>query len=367
MPHFLAFLLVLFGFAAAPGAMAAPAAKQETQPPSAAAQKEAQTPHIALLLPLHSPAFGRAAEAVQQGFMAAASVQAAELPVKIYPSGDQVEEVLTAYREALRSGARVIAGPLTKNAVTALAASRLVTAPTLALNTPEKDAEMPRQLYLFGLSAEAEARQIARLAFSEGRKSAAIVSSGTALAKRMQAAFAGEWQEMGGQIVAQLVFSGTEIHFPKLREAIADRSADMIFLAAEAQEARLVRPYLDPAVATYATSQIYGGKGEIQKNVDLNGILFVDMPWLLQPDHPAVMVYPRPAPALGVELERLYALGIDAWRLTRLLLESPPRPGTVLDGVTGQISMTEARQFTRELTRAEFRDGEAALPAAAQQ
>lgn len=347
--------------------MAAPAAKQEIQPPSAVPQKEAHTPHIALLLPLHSPAFGRAAEAVQLGFLAAAEVQAAELPVKTYPSGDQVEEILAAYREALQSGARVVVGPLTKNAVTALAASRLVGVPTLALNTPEKDVEIPRQLYLFGLSAEAEARQIARLAFAEERKSAAIVASGTALAKRMQNAFADEWQQMGGQIVAHLAFSGAETNFPQLREAIAGQSAGMIFLAAEAQEARLVRPYLDPAIPTYATSQVYGGKGEMQKNLDLNGVQFIDMPWLLQPDHPAVMVYPRPKPALGVELERLYALGIDAWRLTLLLLESPPRPGIVLDGVTGQISMNEARQFARELPRAEFQQGEATLPAAAQQ
>ncbi|MDE2311102.1 MAG: penicillin-binding protein activator, partial [Betaproteobacteria bacterium] len=44
-----------------------------TDEPPAGAEKPA--PHIALLLPLKSAVFGRAAEVVQQGFMAAANNQ----------------------------------------------------------------------------------------------------------------------------------------------------------------------------------------------------------------------------------------------------------------------------------------------------
>ena len=48
----------------------------------------------------------------------------------------------------------------------------------------------------------------------------------------------------------------------------------------------------------------------------------MDMPWFVQPDHPAVMVYPAPDARMAVEQERLYALGIDAYRLCGLLLQS---------------------------------------------
>jgi len=85
----------------------------------------------------------------------------------------------------------------------------------------------------------------------------------------------------------------------------------------------------------------------------------VDMPWLLQPDHPAVMVYARPdtpAPIAG-DGERLFAFGIDAYRIAVDLLGESRIAREPLDGVTGQISMTRGRYFVRELTPAQFAEG----------
>lgn len=321
-------------------------------------------PHIALLLPLKSDSFGPAAEAVRRGFMAAIEMQAA-LAATVYPTDDRVEAILDAYRHALQQGSKIIVGPLTKNAVTALAESGQVAVPTLALNAPDKVIDaMPSNLYLFGLSVEAEARQLARMAKADGKKTALTVTSATALAKRMQSSFLEEWRKLGGEITAELSFSAASVHFPELREAVAAHPADMIFLAADAPEARLVRPYLDAAIATYATSQIYDGS-EPQMNIDLNGITFMDMPWLLQPDHPAVMVYPRLDAGATAELERLYALGIDAGRLALLLQKPLPRNTAVLDGVTGRISLDFERQFVRELMPAQFQQGGAIVLEAA--
>jgi len=129
----------------------------------------------------------------------------------------------------------------------------------------------------------------------------------------------------------------------------------MLFLAADAEKARAVRPYLDNAIPTYAISQIYGASGAAGRNLDLNQIRFVEMPWFLLPDHPAVISYPRPANPLSIEQERFYALGIDAYRITLQLLHPTDWP---LDGVTGQIAL-DGQQFTRELTAAQFRQGEA--------
>jgi len=317
--------------------------------------------HIALLLPLNSSAFGRAAEAVKQGFMAASTIQAGTLPVKIYPSGDKVDDIVSAYSLATQAGALIVAGPLTKNGVTALAASNQVTVPTLALNLPERDMDLPPQLYLLSLSADIEARQIAKAAFAEGRKSATIIVSGGALEKRVQQAFAAEWPILGGTVIDQFNFTGANTS--AIQDALQKHAADMLFLAMDGQDARVLRPYLSPDIPTYATSQIYAGKNNPQKYYDLNGIQFVDMPWLLQPDHAAVMVYPRPQGG-GADMERLYALGIDAWRLALMLQNIPPGKTLTLDGVTGQLNLDPAsHQFTRTGVRAEFRDGEAVLPA----
>lgn len=323
-----------------------------------AASRTIKTPHVALLLPLNSAAFGRAAEVVKQGFMAAATVEAGALPVRIYPTGDQTDDIVATYGQATQAGARIVVGPLTKNGVTALAASRQVSIPTLALNLPEAGTELPEQLYLLALAAEAEARQIAQTAFGAGRKNAIVIASGSALAKRMQLAFAAEWSTLGGTMAAQLSFNGGNAD--AVRDVLRRHPADMLFLAMDGQEARLLRPYLNPEWPVYATSQIYAGKNSPQKYYDLNGVQFVDMPWLLQPDHLAVMVYPRPQVPLAADLERLYALGIDAWRLALLLQTAVAGEPFSLDGVTGRLSLERSRQISREGVPAVFRDGEAA-------
>lgn len=320
----------------------------------------AKIAHVALLLPLNSSAFGRAAEVVKQGFMAASAIQAGSLPIKIYPSGDKVDDIVSAYSQAMQAGALIVVGPLTKSGVTALASSKQVSVPTLALNLPERDASLPPQLYLLGLAADVEARQVAQAAFADGRKTATIIVSGGALEKRMQLSFAAEWPVLGGTIVDQLSFSGSNAS--AIRDALQKRPAEMVFLAMDGQEARLLRPYLNPDIPSYATSQIFAGANNPQKYHDLNGVRFTDMPWLLQPDHIAVMVYPRPQTALGTDLERLYALGIDAWRLALMLQANPPGTALTLDGVTGRLSLDpSSHQFNRAGVRAEFRDGEAVL------
>lgn len=315
--------------------------------------------HIALLLPLKSPAFGRAAETVKQGFMAAAAVQAGNLPVVVYPSSDQPDDIVSAYRQATQAGAGIVVGPLTKNGVTALAASGLVNVPTLALNLPEAGSTIPPQLYFLGLAADIEARQIAHAAIGEGHRTAVIVASGNSLAKRMQSAFAEEWLKLGGKLAAQLVFNGSTPQ--AIRDALQRNPSDMLFLAMDGGEARLLRPYINFDISMYATSQIYAGKNTPEKYYDLSGIRFIDMPWLLQPDHLAVMVYPRSPALLSADLERLYALGIDAWRLALLLPSIQSGAPLSLDGVTGQLSMGNAHQIEREGMLAEFRDGDAVL------
>lgn len=348
-----------------------PAAPEIPQPPSPATQslekpieaKEAArtasaTPHMALLLPLKSAAFGRAADAVRQGFVAAAGETAKD--IKVYATDDQPAGILSAYRDALQQGATMVVGPLTRSAVTALAASKLVAVPTLALNQPEADDSVPPNLYLFSLSVEAEARQVAHIAFADGRLGALVVGTDTPLSKRTQQAFIDEWQKLRGKIAGQVDLPKSRDDYPTLRETVVSHPADMIFLAASAENSRLARPYLGATVATYATSQVYPGKSEQLKTIDLNGIRFVDMPWLLQPDHPAVMAYP-PAEFPNAELTRLYAFGIDAFRLARVIAANQLRAGFTLDGVTGRIGLKDGQLFEREPTPAQFVQGEAVV------
>jgi outer membrane PBP1 activator LpoA protein len=319
------------------------------------ADAAAREPHIALLLPLASPSFGRHAEALRQGFVAAAKGAPKTIPpIRVYPVNEDTLNVLAIYEQAVEAGAQLVVGPLTRNGVAALGASSLINVPTIALNTLDDRATAPARLYLFGLALEQEARQVAQLARNDARRNAFVLGDASPVSRRMRQAFIAEFAKGGGITVAELDFGADQASLTKLRQTVDLGVADMLFIAMDAVRARSARPYLGNSLALYATSQVNAGGGPLAAN-ELNGVRFVDMPWLLQPDHPAVMIYPRAQPGDSVEFERLYALGIDAYRLGLELLNGNREP--VLDGVTGQIRLIRDQQFERELTAAQFING----------
>lgn len=316
-------------------------------------------PHIALALPLDSPAFGRAADAVRQGFVAAARAQPdLDVPVVVYPMKDEPGEVPGTFARAREAGARVVVGPLTRAGAAGLLRADRGSVRALALNLPQDDPPLPENLYAFSLQIEHEARQVARHAFELGRRSAITVNDASALAQRSLRAFGDEFTRLGGGVHARFAFSSTPANLAALRDATASGRADVAFLALDGQRARLVRPHIDASLAVFATSQVFERGEGAAPDLDLDGVRFVDMPWLLQPDHPAVMVYPRRDGETGVgDFDRLYAFGIDAFRIALDLARTASIARVPLDGVTGRISLAPGRVFVRELTPAQFRDG----------
>lgn len=317
---------------------------------------ETPFPHIALLLPVQSPVFGASADAVRRGFIAAINPRNQAMPVRVYSNFDENSGVVAVYRQAIANGARAVVGPLTRNGVNALMAEQDIPVPTLALNIVE--GQPARQLYFFGMSMESEAREVAQLAMQQGLHQAIIITTRSQLSQRLQAAFEEEWSGNGADrgILREIQFNGD----PSVFSDISNINDTMVFLAADAAKARLVRPYLPNKLPIYATSQIFVGNDKTLTNYDLNGIRFVDMPWLLQPDHPAVMVYPQASPPLATDLDRLYALGIDSYRLVQLLLTDRVAYALPLDGVTGQIGLS-GHTFQRTALPAIFVQGHAQL------
>jgi hypothetical protein len=312
---------------------------------------EGASHHIALILPLRSAVFGRAAEAVQRGFIAAAELQQAELPVRVYAANDEQSEVAVLYRQALQEGALAVAGPLTRNGVAALAENPELPVPTLALNM----LDMPRgdQLYFFGLPPESEVRQIARLAARAGMLTATVVRTDTAYSRRLDLAFSEAWQQGGGSLMPEIVYRDD----PSEIRTLSGQPGEMVFLAAEADKARLMRPYIYSEIPVYSTSQVFIGNQDKMRNYDLSNVRFVDMPWVLQPDHPAVMIYPRAEPPLSLEMERLYALGVDAYRMLQVLYRHETLNALPLDGVTGKLSL-DGHIVQREAMKAVMRGGQ---------
>lgn len=318
---------------------------------------EKPAPHIALLLPLKSEVFGTAAEAVRQGFQAAAELEMQlpeRLPVHVYSCFDEGKDIAVLYRQAIAAGALAVVGPLTRSGAGALAAGQDIPVPTLVLNVME--GTPAERLYFFGMAVEAEARQAAQLAMQQELRQAIVIATRTNLSRRLQFAFEDEWRRSGGALLREIEFDTD----PAVLADIVEMPDTAVFLAADAKMARLIRAYLPNKLPIYATSQIFTGNGNTLANYDLNGIRFVDMPWLLQADHPAVMIYPRPVAPLSTDHERLYALGIDAFRLVQLLLGGRVEAALPLDGVSGRIEL-DGRVFQRSAIPAVFARGEAQL------
>lgn len=330
-------------------------AELATAPVTAApveAAKPATLSGVALILPAKTSPFGRAGEVARQGFMAARAIAADKSEVRIFETDGTGESARQAFEKAVASHAGVIVGPLTKAEVTGII-GRPLAVPTLALNTPDGDAALPHNLFALSLNIESEARAAAAASYRSDAGSAVVVTSGAPLARRAAAAFADAWVKLGGVVKETVEYTGNA---SRVRQAVERARADMVFLAADAERARLIRPYLGRNTPVIGTSQVFAGspRTEAQKPHDLNGLRFVDMPWLHQPDHAATMIFPRPEAQLAADLERLYALGIDAYRVAGELARAHTE--FTLDGVTGTLTV-RAGVILREPLQVEYRDG----------
>lgn len=351
----------------------------QTEPLSAQDSKPA-APHgparIALLLPLGSAGLGGAAKAIRSGFMAAHTREQNGVAVSVIESGETTDEILASYSGALGQNELVV-GPLSRSGVAAVAQSGLVSKPTIALNHPDPGAGgeivLPPKMLVIGLSVEDEARQIALWAATqkEARK-AFIVSTGIAWQRRAAKGFAQQWEALGreskslelNEFAGYLNTSGLE----QLRAHVANEKPALLFVALDAEQTSQLRSVVGNEIAVYGTSQLnpltLSERNGATRMADLNGVRLLDLPWQLQADHAAVMIYPRPLVAAdekrNVDHERLYALGIDAYRIAREM--ALKQASFELDGVTGKLSIrlsATAARFERIEQQAIYLDGAA--------
>ncbi|WP_171014043.1 penicillin-binding protein activator [Chitinivorax sp. B] len=325
-------------------------AKADTQASSPPAQAT-RGPMIALILPIGTKALGMPAEAIKEGFNAAVTARPeTDLPIRVYPTNEQTDDLLFNYKQALDEGASVVVGPLTKPAITTLANSGLVSVPTLVLNTPDAGTVLPGQMFAFGLSAEAEARQVARGAYGGTQTRALVISIDTPLNRRIALAFSEEWRQLGGNIEADFQL-GSQATFSRLRDTIERIRPELVFLALDPRRARQARPYIGYGMPAYATSQVHNGMMNAPVNRDLLGVQFVDMPWLTDKGNELVGLYPVSTQKLTADLDRLYAMGIDAYRIAAKMAKGEV-PAS-FEGVTGHIEL-KRQQFLRTATMTSF-------------
>lgn len=349
--------------------------------------------HLALLLPLTGH-YAAAAAALHKGFMAAqqADSRAGRPAVRVYDTGGEPPRATAIYEQAISEGARMVVGPLEKDAVDAIAARGELPVPTLALNYADARPNLPPQLYQFGLSPENEARQAAQRAWADGRSGALVLYPEGEWGLRTYAAFKTRWTELGGVVLEAQSYraDASDYATPVRRLLNLDESearvrrlkailggdvkaeprrrtdADSVFIIASAAPARAIRPLFNFHYAgdlpVYATSHVRG-EPNVKADLDLEGVTFCDSPWVLanKGDAPLARELNRAAPTLPEQLRRLYAMGADAYALIRGLGELAQNPGTVIEGATGRLSLEAGGRVHRGLVCARYVGGTARL------
>jgi outer membrane PBP1 activator LpoA protein len=308
---------------------------------------------IALILPLDAKNFARAAEAVRAGFLAAASA-AGDRDCIVIAHGE--DGVLSAFEDARARDVKVIIGPLLRDDLKAVAQLALDLPFTVALNQLEEGTPTLPHLYTFSLAIESDARLIARRIRAEGAPRVAVVGAETPLMKRFATAFATEWVAEGGMAPDIYRFDGTPEALTAMRRALVRKTPNAVLLALDGANATLAKPYLG-TVPAYASGLVFERETQAVTR-DLDDLVLVEIPWIIAPDAAQFANLPKQEFA-SAALARLYALGLDAYRVARAFRDGPPERFK-LEGATGEVTLIDGRQFAREGRFAVFRAGQLA-------
>jgi hypothetical protein len=348
----------------------------------------AQT-RIALLLPQTGP-LSAAARSVRDGFLSAYY----QLPpqrrpqVRIYDTASGTP-IATLIARAAHAGANVIVGPLLRSNVAAATAATEPRPPILALNFLPSGMRAPPQFIQFALSPTAEARLVAKRVLADGHHIGIAIVPDNTWGTRVLAAFSHRFAAGGGQLLAttRIDLAATDYTGPiervllirQSRERlqrleqllgvplafVPRRRADLQFIFAPAPAAteRMLEPqlrfYYANGVPTYSTSDAFTPNPIA--NQDLDGLRFLDMPWMLgDPLANAVRaVSARAWPAGGPDLGRLFAFGFDAYHLAvALFVHDVPPSELRLNGLTGRLRIDRDGRVHRTLIWARLQGGQ---------
>ena len=262
--------------------------------------------------------------------------------------------------------------------------------PTLALNYGDESKPSNSNLYQFGLRPEDEAKQIADYALAQGKHHAIILAPDTSWGKRLHQAFKTRFEALGGHVVGSETYPSKKSDYAvsikkllnvttsNLRKSMIQQvigqsvkfeprrrqDVDMIFVAANSRQAKLIKPQLKfhhaQDLPVFSTSHISSGNANVNDDRDLNDILFVDIPWMLNNENN--MDYQNISnlwPDSSNRFSRFFAFGIDAYRLIPSLRRLKINPQKSLIQHTGVLSVDNKGRVKRSLLMATYKKGSA--------
>lgn len=345
--------------------------------------------NIALLLPQTGP-YREVSAVLQDGFMAGYFAEQPQRRPQLLFYDTEGADVRGLYQQAVQAGAQLVVGPLDKNRVADLAALGNFPVPVLALNQLPAGSQPPANFYRFALAPEDDAREVAERAWSEGFATAVVMAPQGDWGQRIEDAFRERWQGLGGVVAEVAVYDPQEHDFSgAIKEVLnleegGQRKADLqsilglrlhfepqvrpdaefIFVVGKADKVRQIRPQLQfyhaAEVPVFATSHVYEGWPDARRDQDLAGVVFPETPWILGQAADERLERGRFTslfPQSDQHFPRLYAMGMDCFRLTQALGGMRAGAGRTLQGDTGRLSLDPGGRVKRGLVWARFSEG----------
>jgi len=295
------------------------------------------------------------------------------------------------YLQAIDDGADFVVGPLLK-ANLAKVLPLVKDIPLISLNKlPET--LVAENIYYFSLSPNDEAIAAAKKMYQDGIKQPLVLAPNNRNGNRLSAAFNQQWhlltkgssaaykynsrRDMQNTVIELFSVTASNQRIRLMKNLVgADiktktrsrRDIDAVYIIATPSEAMLAIPYISttqnpyaPQVAIYASSGSHSDNLSKSQIRDLNGLIFSDMPWLLNPDRELKQQTLALWPNMSKIQQNLFAMGYDTFKLIPHLLQLRNFPDLHLAGQTGILHINNNGIIEREFSWAKYRSGKVKL------
>ena len=339
---------------------------------------------LAVLLP-QSGANERLGDALKAGILAGLDKQS--ISDTVFIDENLATQVLS--EQLSQFNPDFVIGPLLKANIDKLAqAKTLIDTPTLHLNTFDGE-RLSLQHYFFALNPEHEVQQALEHFLAKGYQKPMLLAPNNANGQRLVDYFNIQWQrysETKPQIgfyndnkdMPNTITSLLEVDKSKQRiktvkslfkqevesETRSRSDIDAIYILGDAIETRLIKPYLDVNVSTfaqriplYASSKSHSKQIDRTDKGDLEGLYFTELPWMLNAtvkQHNLRNQYNTLWPENADISQRLFAMAYDAVSVLSDIRQLSVMPGNKFTGLSGKLSVNTSGHIERTLDWAQY-------------
>jgi hypothetical protein len=339
---------------------------------------------LAVLLP-QSGNSERLGAALKNGILAALDT----LPIEQVYFIDEMLSSEEIESQLSRLNVDFVIGPLLKNNVEKVRNAQLLQSrPTLFLNTDDANNSNPDHFY-FALNPEHEVDQALRVFLHKGFQKPMVLAPQNASGQRLAERFKTQWSlfseskpEIGfytdSKNMAEVVATLLEVDASKNRikdikslfkeeidsETRSRADIDAIYILGDSTETRLLKPYLDVNVSTFAkriplfaTSRSYSKRINITDKGDLEELYFTDQPWMIPGTEQRQLrdTYDALWPEQADIEQRLFSMAYDAVHVIGELKQLANIPGREFVGLSGRLRLQSSNQFIRSLSWAQYK------------